>query len=340
MPATAIGTDTRGMPVSNGDRRRLTPIRVVIATAMVLAIGYVAAGCIFERRGDAEDLDRHIRAMPGVANTDMTYTNTFTSGERFDLNVTLQQDITEEQIQDVGRYFANRTDETGLAERSAYLSLRLPTVPPPTKNLYARGYQSASFSRGPYNTAHSPSGDDIAAAAAERDAMQAHEAPLLADHEYAGLDSPNQQRLLDAAVRAQDAGVPPEDIQAITELGGANGYDTAEIIRILDEEASQRGRATGGAGPAPESGTGAPARAGSDAGPANDGKPAGDDIDLDLLPQARDLVAAEPDAPIMMVDDLTETTAAQALADADAAIVEAETTYQRAAHAAAGCLLG
>ena len=164
--ATAIGTDTRGMPVSNGDRRRLTPIRVVIATAMVLAIGYVAAGCIFERRGDAEDLDRHIRAMPGVANTDMTYTNTFTSGERFDLNVTLQQDITEEQIQDVGRYFANRTDETGLAERSAYLSLRLPTVPPPTKNLYARGYQSASFSRGPYNTAHSPSGDDIAAAAA------------------------------------------------------------------------------------------------------------------------------------------------------------------------------
>ncbi len=181
---------------------------------------------------------------------------------------------------------------------------------------------------------------DIAAAAAERDAMQAHEAPLLADHEYAGLDSPNQQRLLDAAVRAQDAGVPPEDIQAITELGGANGYDTAEIIRILDEEASQRGRATGGAGPAPESGTGAPARAGGDAGPANDGKPAGDDIDLELLPQARDLVAAEPDAPIMMVDDLTETTAAQALADADAAIVEAETTYQRAAHAAAGCLLG
>ena len=44
---------------------------------------------------------------------------------------------------------------------------------------------------------------DIAAAAAERDAMQAHEAPLLADHEYAGLDSPNQQRLLDAAVRAR-----------------------------------------------------------------------------------------------------------------------------------------
>jgi len=70
------------------------------------------------------------------------------------------------------------------------------------------------------------------------------------------------------------------------------------------------------------------------------GAAAGEDIDLDLLPEARDLAMAEPDAPIMMVDDLTETTAAQALADADAAIVEAETTYQRAAHAAAGCLLG
>ena len=224
---------------------------------------------------------------------------------------------------------------------------------------------------------------DIAAAAAERDAMQAHEAPLLADHEYAGLDSPNQQRLLDAAVRAQDAGVPPEDIQAITELGGANGYDTAEIIRILDEEASQRGRAAGGAGAGGEPGQGAPAGAGrgvevlardggdlpsrlriTDGGKATTidvlardgegriaqfatdeaatpkGAAAGEDIDLDLLPEARDLAMAEPDAPIMMVDDLTETTAAQALADADAAIVEAETTYQRAAHAAAGCLLG
>ncbi len=176
---------------------------------------------------------------------------------------------------------------------------------------------------------------------------------------------------------------PPEDIQAITELGGANGYDTAAIIQILDEEAGQRGRAAGGAGAGGEPGQGAPAGAGrgvevlardggdlpsklriTDGGKATTidvlardgegriaqfatdeaatpkGAAAGDDIDLDLLPEARDLAMAEPDAPIMMVDDLTETTAAQALADADAAIVEAETTYQRAAHAAAGCLLG
>ena len=189
---------------------------------------------------------------------------------------------------------------------------------------------------------------DIAAVAAERDAMQGHDAPLLADHEYAALDSPAQQQLLDAAERARDAGVPPEDIQAITELGGANGYDTAEIIQILDEEAGQRGRAAGGqpATGEPDGGQGAGAVASRDNAAAVQpaehvgAGPAGDDIDLELLPQARELTAAAPDAPIMMLDDMTERTAAEALADADRGILEAETTYERAAQAAAGCLLG
>ena len=183
---------------------------------------------------------------------------------------------------------------------------------------------------------------------AERAAMQGHDAPLLADHEYAALDSPAQQQLLDAAERARDAGVPPEDIQAITELGGANGYDTAEIIQILDEEAGQRGRAAGGqpATGEPDGGQGAGAVASRDNAAAVQpaehvgAGPAGDDIDLELLPQARELTAAAPDAPIMMLDDMTERTAAEALADADRGILEAETTYERAAQAAAGCLLG
>lgn len=182
MSTTATSTDTRGMPtpVLNGDRRRRTPIQLMIATATVLAIGFAAAGCFLDNRSDAEDLDRHIRAMPGVANTDMTYRKTYTSGERFDLNVTLQQDITEQQIQDIGRYFANRTDETGLADRSAELSLRLPILPPPPpKNLYARDYQSAWFSRGPSSTTHSPSGDDIAAAAAAW--LRIARSPIVAD---------------------------------------------------------------------------------------------------------------------------------------------------------------
>lgn len=74
------GRQYRGMPVGNGERRRRSPIRLVITTAMVVAIGVTAASCIFGRRGDAEDLDRHVRAMPGVADTDMTYVNSFTSG--------------------------------------------------------------------------------------------------------------------------------------------------------------------------------------------------------------------------------------------------------------------
>ncbi len=186
ISTTATGTDTRGMHGPNSDRRALTPIQLAIATAIVLTLGLTAAGCLLDRRGDAEDLDRHIRAMPGVADTDMTYGNTFTSGENFDLDVSLQQDITEPQIRDIGKYFANRTDETGLAERSAELSLRLPIVPPPPpKTLYTRDYQSASFSRGTGNTAHSPTSDDIAAAAAAW--LRTARSPIVAD---AGLTAP------------------------------------------------------------------------------------------------------------------------------------------------------
>ena len=187
MSTTATRTDTRCMPVPSRDVRRLTPMKLTIAIATILTIAFTAAGCLFDRRSDDEDLDRHIRAMPGVADTDMTYGNTFTSGEHFDLNVTLQQDITEPQIRDIGKYFANRTDRTGLAERSAELSVRMPIVPPPPpKNLYARDYQSASFSRGQYNTANSPTADDIADAAAAW--LRMVRSPIVAD---ASLTAPN-----------------------------------------------------------------------------------------------------------------------------------------------------
>jgi hypothetical protein len=133
----------------NSKCRRLTPIQQTISIATALAINFTAAGCFLDRRSDAEHLDRHVRALPGVAATDMTYDKNFTSGENFRLKVTLQQNVTDPQIRDIGKYFADRTDETGLAERSADLSLRLPIVPPPPKNLYGQDYQSAHFSRAP-----------------------------------------------------------------------------------------------------------------------------------------------------------------------------------------------
>lgn len=158
---------------------RLNPIQRFIATATVLAIALMAASCFIDRRSDAENLDRHVRAMAGVADTDMRYDKNFTSGENFNLTVTLQQDVTEEQIRDVARYFADRTDATGLAERSADLSLRLPIVPPPAKTLYSQDYQSASFQRGSSNTADSPTADEIADDAAAW--LRMARSPIVAD---------------------------------------------------------------------------------------------------------------------------------------------------------------
>lgn len=163
--------------------------------------------------------------------------------------------------------------------------------------------------------------------AAERDAAQAHK-PLLADHEYDGLDTPDQQRILDAIERARDAGVPVDDLEAITELGGINGYETAQIIRLLDDEAAQRGRTAGGGARAAEPGE--QPRAGA--------KPAGDDIDLALIDQARDMI--DDTATVQLIDELEARPAREALEAAEREVLEAESTYARAAEAAAGCLLG
>lgn len=171
----------------------LNPIQRFIATATVLAIALMATSCFFDHRSEAEELDRHVRAMAGVADTDMHYDKNFTSGENFNLAVTLQQDVTEAQIRDVARYFADRTDATGLAERSASLSLRLPIVPPPAKTLYSQDYQSASFQRGSNNTADSPSGDEIADDAAAW--LRMARSPIVAD---ASLTAPAWNRAGDS----------------------------------------------------------------------------------------------------------------------------------------------
>lgn len=173
---------------------------------------------------------------------------------------------------------------------------------------------------------------------AEREAAQTYE-PALADEEYAGLHTTDQQRLLDAVERARDAGVPIEDLEAITELGGIHGYQTQDIIRIVDEEAAQRGRAASGGGGAeePRSGAGTDTAKGDS---IREAKPAGDDIDLALVDHARDLATLNPDQPIQLPDELGERPLAEAMADADREVLEAETTYARAAKAAAGCLLG
>ena len=104
--------------------------------------------------------------------------------------------------------------------------------------------------------------------------------------------------ILDAAVRAQDAGVPLDDIQTITELGGANGYDTAEIIRLLDEETGQRGRATRGGAAASEGAAVDTGGGRADAGPSAesaDGQPVKSIEAAPTFAGLDDLIAKYPD---------------------------------------------
>jgi hypothetical protein len=138
--------------------------RVVAIPAVLLVV--CTAGCVTDREDDAGDLDRHVRGMPGVADTEVRYHSDFTSGENFDLTVTLEPGITEPQVRQVGGYFVEHATGTGLAENSAELSLRLPVVPPPPKDSGILGYSEASFSFGRSTTISNAGADAVADSAA------------------------------------------------------------------------------------------------------------------------------------------------------------------------------
>ena len=119
-----------------------------------------------DRRDDAEDLDQHVRTMPGVADTEMRYSSDFTAGEQLGLTVTLDRDVTDAQVRDIGGYFTDHTGATGLAEVSAELLLRLPIVPPPPKTLYSYDYSVARFGLGRSKTSANSTAAEIADSAA------------------------------------------------------------------------------------------------------------------------------------------------------------------------------
>lgn len=143
--------------------------RTMRATALVVVLAAITAmlsACVVNRRDAAEDLDRHVRTMAGVADTDMNYTSDFTNGEGFRLTVALKPDVTERQIRDIGGYFATRSTQTGLAESSAQLSLRLPVMPPPPKTNYSHDYSEAIFLLGRSAALHDPTAGEIGDGAA------------------------------------------------------------------------------------------------------------------------------------------------------------------------------
>jgi hypothetical protein len=138
--------------------------RAVAIPAVLLAM--CTAGWVVNREDDAQDLDRHLRGLPGVADTEIRYSSDFTNGENFDLTVTLDPNITEPQVRQVGGYFVEHATATGLAEDSAELWLRLPIVPAPPENLYTDPYSEARFRLGRSTTSDNPTADGIADSAA------------------------------------------------------------------------------------------------------------------------------------------------------------------------------
>ncbi|MBB5163564.1 hypothetical protein [Mycobacterium sp. AZCC_0083] len=70
-------------------------LSLIIATAVV---ALSLTGCGFpNRRGAADAIDKAIRTMPGVANTDIRYDTSFDGGAYFSMTVTLTAQTSHDQ---------------------------------------------------------------------------------------------------------------------------------------------------------------------------------------------------------------------------------------------------
>jgi hypothetical protein len=114
-----------------------------LAALMVLP----ASACFVDRRHDADLVDRQIKAMPGVADTDMAYESSFENGQQFWLTVRLDPRVTQPQAADIGRTFVNQLQRHHLGGHKVELDIRYPAVPQQKSN-YLSDYSQAAFTLG------------------------------------------------------------------------------------------------------------------------------------------------------------------------------------------------
>jgi hypothetical protein len=155
--------------------------RVGLAAAVV----WSASACFVDRRHDAELVDRQIKAMPGVAGTDMRYESSFENGQNFRLTVQLDTQVTQPQATEIGRTFVDQMQRHHLGGHKVEFDVRYPAVPQ-LKSLYLTDYSQAMFTMG---ANASPPVDPSAAYVGDSIAVWLHavRSPVA---EYADLNQP------------------------------------------------------------------------------------------------------------------------------------------------------
>jgi hypothetical protein len=125
-----------------------------------------ASACFVNRRHDADQLDRQIKAMPGVADTEMSYESSFENGQQFRLTVRLDPRVSTPQATDIGRTFVDQLQRHHLGGHRVELDIRYPAVPQQKSN-YLSDYSQAAFTLGdnaspPADPSAADVGDSIA----------------------------------------------------------------------------------------------------------------------------------------------------------------------------------
>jgi hypothetical protein len=101
-----------------------------IVAAAIAATVWPAVSCslLFDKRGAAEHIQGQLRAMPGVAHTNLTYSAGIATGKNFSLDVTLDESATEQQAVEVARTFVHDRSAEGLGDHDGGITLRYPAA--------------------------------------------------------------------------------------------------------------------------------------------------------------------------------------------------------------------
>jgi hypothetical protein len=128
---------------------------------LTLTVLSLASACslLGDRRSEAESIERQIRSMPGVTETELHYQWAIGSKGHFVLDVRLAPEVTATQAADVGKAFAKEMNRVRFDDDEAVrLHLRLPR---PATNAHVPDYSQAEFWFAPANDKLWPGPDQI-----------------------------------------------------------------------------------------------------------------------------------------------------------------------------------